>query len=139
VIDDLDHDADFTPQRAYGTAKLENILFTSELHGRYHDQGISAAAFHPGAVATGFATDSDSFMKRIYTSRIGRAFMTCPQKGAEQLVWLAESRPGEDWQSGLYYEKAKPARRVNRQTKDVGLARQLWDRSEQLLATAAAR
>jgi hypothetical protein len=38
VIDDLDHDADFTPQRAYGTAKLENILFTSELHRRYHDR-----------------------------------------------------------------------------------------------------
>jgi hypothetical protein len=78
-------------------------------------------------------------MKRIYTSRLGRAFMTSPQKGAAQLVWLAESRPGADWQSGLYYEQAKPARRTNRQAKDIGLARQLWDRSEQLLAAAAAR
>ncbi|HEX3514389.1 MAG TPA: SDR family NAD(P)-dependent oxidoreductase, partial [Trebonia sp.] len=36
AIDDLDHDRDFTPQLAYGTAKLENILFTKELHRRYH-------------------------------------------------------------------------------------------------------
>ncbi|HEY2227698.1 MAG TPA: SDR family NAD(P)-dependent oxidoreductase [Xanthobacteraceae bacterium] len=133
AIDDLDHDRDFTPQLAYGTAKLENILFTKELHRRYHAQGISAAAFHPGAVATSFAADSDSVMKRIYSSRIGRAFMTTPNKGAEQMIWLAESVPGTDWVSGTYYEKRKPARRNNPQALDADLARQLWDRSEQLL------
>jgi NAD(P)-dependent dehydrogenase (short-subunit alcohol dehydrogenase family) len=133
AIDDLDHDRDFTPQLAYGTAKLENILFTKELHRRYHAQGISAAAFHPGTVATSFAADSDSFMKRIYSSRIGRAFMTTPEKGAGQMIWLAESVPGTDWVSGTYYEKRKPARRNNPQALDADLARQLWDRSEQLL------
>lgn len=132
-IDDLDHDRDFTPQLAYGTAKLENILFTKELHRRYHAQGISAAAFHPGAVATSFAADSDSFMKRIYSSRIGRALMTTPEKGAGQMIWLAESVPGTDWVSGTYYEKRKPARRNNPQALDADLARQLWDRSERLL------
>jgi len=136
VIDDLDHDQDFTPQLAYGTAKLENILFTSELHARYQDRGISTAAFHPGMVATSFASDSDSFMKRIYSSRIGRAFMTSPAKAADQLVWLAATTPGLDWKSGVYYEKRKPARRLHKQAKDPGLAQQLWNRSEQLLAGA---
>jgi NAD(P)-dependent dehydrogenase (short-subunit alcohol dehydrogenase family) len=133
AIDDLDHDRDFTPQLAYGTAKLENILFTRELHRRYNAQGISAAAFHPGAVATSFATESDSFMKRIYSSRLGRAFMTSPEQGAGQMIWLAESVPGTDWISGTYYEKRKPARRSNQQALDAELARQLWDRSAQLL------
>src|SRR3984957_7491040 len=132
-IDDLDHDRDFTPQLAYGTAKLENILFTRELHARYHARGLSAAAFNPGAVATSFATGSDSFMRRIYTSRIGRAFMATPQKGASQMVWLAETTPGTDWQAGIYYEKHKPARRNNPQVLDPDLARQLWDRSAELL------
>jgi NAD(P)-dependent dehydrogenase (short-subunit alcohol dehydrogenase family) len=136
AIEDLDHDSDFTPQLAYGTAKLENILFTSELHRRYHDQGISAAAFHPGAVATSFATDSDSFMKRVYNSRVGRAFMTTPAKGAAQLVWLAECAPGVDWQSGIYYEKRRPARRSHPQATDADLACRLWERSEQLLLAA---
>jgi NAD(P)-dependent dehydrogenase (short-subunit alcohol dehydrogenase family) len=137
AIDDLDHDKDFTAQLAYGTAKLENILFTKELHRRYHSLGISTAAFHPGAVATSFATDSDSFMKRIYNSRIGRAFMVTPEQGADQMVWLAETQPGKDWTSGTYYEKRKPARRNHPQTLDPELAKQLWDRSEQLLAKAA--
>lgn len=132
-IDDLDHDRDFTPQLAYGTAKLENILFTRELHARYHARGLSAAAFNPGAVATSFATGSDSFMRRIYSSRIGRAFMATPDKGASQMVWLAETTPGTDWQSGIYYEKQKPARRTNPQALDPDLARQLWDRSAELL------
>jgi len=80
-IEDLDLEQGFTPHRAYGTAKLENILFTTELHRRYHAHGISAAAFHPGAVATTFAADSDSFMKHIYRSRLGRSFMLSPEKG----------------------------------------------------------
>ncbi|WP_369221633.1 SDR family NAD(P)-dependent oxidoreductase [Streptomyces sp. R39] len=135
VIDDLDHDQDFTPQLAYGTTKLENILFTQELNARCHDKGISTAAFHPGTVASSFATESDSFMKRIYSSRIGRAFMISPGKAANQLVWLAETTPGEEWESGVYYERQKPARRLHKQAKDDALAHRLWSRSEQLLAS----
>ncbi|MFJ1746695.1 SDR family NAD(P)-dependent oxidoreductase [Streptomyces sp. NPDC088116] len=134
VIDDLDHDQDFTALRAYGTAKLENILFTKELHRRHHEQGISTAAFHPGTVATNFATESDSFLRHITGNRLARAFLITPEKGAEQLVWLAEGRPGTDWVSGTYYEKRKPAKRNNPQALDADLARELWDRSEELLA-----
>lgn len=134
-IDDLNHDRDFNPVRAYAAAKLENILFTKELHRRYHSRGISTAAFHPGNVATSFGTQSESrLMKFITTNRITRAMLITPEKGADQLVWLAESRPGVDWQSGAYYEKRKPAKRVNPQALDADLARRLWDRSEELLA-----
>jgi NAD(P)-dependent dehydrogenase (short-subunit alcohol dehydrogenase family) len=131
---DLEHDEDFNPQRAYGTAKLENILFTVELDRRFGDQGIAAAAFHPGAVATNFAVESDSWFRHVYNNPIGRAFMTSPAKGADQLVWLAAGTPGEDWQSGTYYEKRKPAKRTNPQALDPELARWLWERSEELLA-----
>ena len=72
-------------------------------------------------------------MSRIYTSRLGRAFMATPEQGASQMVWLAEAIPGRDWQSGTYYEKNKPARRNNPQALDPDLARQLWDRSAGLV------
>jgi NAD(P)-dependent dehydrogenase (short-subunit alcohol dehydrogenase family) len=135
VLDDLEHDRDFTALRAYGTTKLENILFTKELHRRYHAQGVSAAAFHPGNVATSFAKESDSFVKYLTANRVSRAlFLIPPEKGAEQLVWLAQGRPGIDWASGTYYEKHKPAKRDNPQALDPDLARRLWDRSEELLA-----
>lgn len=133
-MDDLDHDRDFSPQLAYGTAKLENILFTTELHRRYHAHGLSAVAFHPGLVATGFATESESFMKLFYKSRLGRAAMLSPEEGADQLVWLATETPGSEWQPGVYYEKRKPARRNNPQVLDHDLARGLWDCSAELLS-----
>ncbi|MFG1643428.1 hypothetical protein ACGFMK_24300 [Amycolatopsis sp. NPDC049252] len=44
-------------------AKLGNILFSQELHQRFHLQGISAAAFHPGTVATKFVSDAAGYMK----------------------------------------------------------------------------
>lgn len=133
-LDDLEHDKGFTPQPAYGTAKLENILFIKELHRRYHADGLSTAAFHLGAVASSFAADSNSFLKRIYNNRVGRAFMASPAKGADQLVWLAESTPAIDWESGRYSEKRKPAKRNNHQTSDLDLARDLWDRSVQIIS-----
>jgi NAD(P)-dependent dehydrogenase (short-subunit alcohol dehydrogenase family) len=133
VMGDLAHDGDFTPRLAYGTTKLENILFTRELDRRYHAQGLSAAAFHPGVVATGFSAESNSFLRHMYNSRLIQAFLSSPEKGAEQLVWLAESEPGTDWHSGTYYERGRPARHPNSQANDVALAEALWARSVELL------
>ncbi|MEW2504800.1 SDR family NAD(P)-dependent oxidoreductase [Amycolatopsis sp. NPDC047767] len=137
-LDDLDHDAAFTPHKAYGTAKLENILFTRELHTRFHARGLSAAAFHPGAVATAFATESSSFFRLVYNNPLGRMAMVSPEKGARQLVWLATGEPGAEWESGAYYERGKVARRVNPQATDDDLARRLWDRSAELVGVKTA-
>ncbi|GAA4709685.1 Short-chain dehydrogenase [Promicromonospora umidemergens] len=136
-VDDLDHDDDFTPHRAYGTAKLENILFTTELHRRFHDQGLASVAFHPGVVATSFGTESTSFLRPLYQSRIGKLFLTTPEQGAAQLVRFAQREPGVDWQSGAYYENHRVARRVNPQARDADLARRLWDRSAELVGVTA--
>jgi NAD(P)-dependent dehydrogenase (short-subunit alcohol dehydrogenase family) len=124
---------DFHALRAYGAAKLANNLFTRELHRRHHADGLAAAAFHPGAVASNFAADSQGLIKYLARSRIARVFMVTPEKGARQLTWLAETNPGTDWISGVYYEDGRPARRNNPQAFDDDLARGLWERSEQLL------
>ncbi|BDZ48587.1 short-chain dehydrogenase [Frondihabitans sucicola] len=135
-IDDLNHDHNFDATRAYTAAKLENILFTKELHRRSHARGISTAAFHPGNIATSFATQSEAgLMRFVATNRVARAVMlSTPDKGADQLVWLADKNPGTDWQSGAYYEKRKP-KRTNPQALDVRLATELWDRSEDMTAS----
>lgn len=135
-VDDLNFDKNFSPTRVYTAAKLENILFTRELHRRYHDQGISAAAFHPGNISSSFGTQSDSRIHRfIATNPVARSvLLTTPEEGADQLVRLAEGRAGTDWKSGGYYKKGKPAKRSNPQALDAKLARQLWGRSEELSA-----
>ncbi len=132
-IDDLNQDRSFSPIRAYGTAKLENILFTKELHRRYHDQGVSAVAFHPGNVATSFgSTTTSRLMKFITKFPLTRATFIRPERGADQLVWFAETKSGSGWESGNYYEKRRIAK-TSPQASDANLARELWERSERLI------
>ncbi|MFD2794972.1 SDR family NAD(P)-dependent oxidoreductase [Promicromonospora vindobonensis] len=138
-LDDLDHDRDYDPVHAYGAAKLENILFTTELHRRHQANGLSAASFYPGNVATNFASDTTSPIMRVvrrlgHLPGLGRLLLTTPDQGADQIVWLAEGTPGTDWQSGSYYYKREASTPRNPQALDADLARRLWERSEELLA-----
>jgi NAD(P)-dependent dehydrogenase (short-subunit alcohol dehydrogenase family) len=131
-LDDLDARAGYRPERAYGDAKLANILFTRELHRRFHEQGLSAASFHPGAVSTGFAAQSNSALRMLYTTVLSKLLRT-PEQGAETLVWLAGGTPGVDWRSGDYFVKRAPAA-IKRGAEDPALARGLWERSEAMVA-----
>jgi NAD(P)-dependent dehydrogenase (short-subunit alcohol dehydrogenase family) len=131
-INDLDAARKYSTNRAYGTAKLANILFTAELHYRYNAAGISTAAFHPGGVATNFAAESTSPFRFVYKSFLKRLMLT-PEQGADTLVWLATTKGGRDWVSGAYYAKRALAK-ANKQAYDAGLARQLWDRSEEMVS-----
>jgi len=127
---DLDNRRDYTPMKAYGAAKLGNILFTRELHNRLHSHGVNAAAFHPGVIASAFAAGSSSrAMGFLYNNRFARRFLGTPETGADQLVWLAETVPGQAWVPGLYYEKRSIAARVNPQSTRDDLAHELWERS----------
>ena len=127
-LDDLGNERKYNPIKAYGDAKLANVLFTRELHRRYHDQGISTAAFHPGNVATNFASDTTSWFRYIYHTPLKRLMLISPDQGGERLTWLAEGVPGVTWQSGGYYDKDKPAS-TNPRADDAALAQGLWERS----------
>jgi NAD(P)-dependent dehydrogenase (short-subunit alcohol dehydrogenase family) len=128
---DLQSARKYSTNRAYGTAKLANILFTSELQNRFGAAGISTAAFHPGVVATNFAADSTSWMRHAYKTFLNRFLLTSEQ-GADTLVWLATSKPGQDWVPGAYYANRALAK-ANKQAYDAGLARELWDRSAEMV------
>ncbi|MHC5796366.1 SDR family NAD(P)-dependent oxidoreductase [Lacisediminihabitans sp. FW035] len=131
-IDDLDLASGFSPGKAYSNAKLDNILFTKELDRRFGPDGISTAAFHPGVVASNFASDSTSPLRVIYRS-ILRHTLISNEKGADTLVWLATTAPGKVWTPGEYYIKRKPGR-TNRQADDAQLASALWERSAEMVA-----
>jgi NAD(P)-dependent dehydrogenase (short-subunit alcohol dehydrogenase family) len=132
-LDDLGNERGYSPDKAYGDGKLENILFTRELDRRYADQGIAAAAFHPGVVGTNFASDTTHPMRFLYhTPLVKNLFTISPQRGARGLVWLAENEPGTTWPTGAYFQRNKPAR-SNPQADDPQLAAALWDRSAELV------
>jgi NAD(P)-dependent dehydrogenase (short-subunit alcohol dehydrogenase family) len=135
TIDDLEATHRHGPSTAYAFTKLAIVLFTRELHRRYHASGLSTATFHPGYVDSNFGEASGSrfltFMK-YHVPVISRFTLTSDQ-GADQLVWLASSTPGVDWTPGEYYSKGKTAK-ANRAAYDPALARELWDRTAARLA-----
>lgn len=136
-LDDLEAERGYRSQKAYGTAKLENILFTKELHRRYHSAGVSTAAFHPGNVASNFGGESNVRMFRIvYGTPLRHLALIGSEKGSDLLVWLASATPGPDWMSGEYYSGHSIAK-ANKQAYDADLARELWDRSAAMVSTTS--
>ena len=128
---DLENERKYNGWRAYGTAKLMNILHASEVDRRF--RGVHAASFHPGVVATGFAREGNSMAKLLYGKVLSPIFMLSPEKGADTLLWLATSRPANEWQPGLFYVKRKAGKK-SRQADDDELGRRLWSESERMVA-----
>ena len=132
-LQDLNNETHYKARKAYGDSKLANIFFTHELQRRYGDQGIASVAFHPGTVATNFSSDSTSWIRFAYHTPLRRiAGLVSPEKGAEQLVWLAEGEPNVDWKPGEYYERGK-AGKAPKETLNVDLSREFWDVTSSML------
>lgn len=130
-VDDLENAHGYSPETAYGIGKLENILFTRELDRRHRGDGISAVAFHPGVVRTGFASDTTHFMRFLYHTPLKYLITISPEKSAKRLTYLAEGWPGREWQLGEVYSGAQP---MTVTFKDDGsIARRLWDQSEAMV------
>jgi NAD(P)-dependent dehydrogenase (short-subunit alcohol dehydrogenase family) len=131
-IDDLNDWEGFKPNKAYGDSKLANILFTKGLHNRYHDRGLSTVAFHPGNVATNFASDTDSYFNRVYHSFL-KVFLISAEKGGGNLAYFMEGASGSDWVSGEFYGSNRKIGRTNPQAYDESLVREHWERSAKML------
>jgi len=132
-IDDLQNARRYSPNKAYGDSKLANILFISELQRRYGGRGITAAAFHPGVVATGFAANTSSLLRFVYGAVLSR-FLGSAEKGADTLVWLASR--STTFTSGGYYGRRRITK-ANKQADDTALAARLWDESAALVGVSA--
>ena len=128
---DLESRRFYLPFQVYGTTKLENVLFTTELQRRWGERGVSAAAFHPGTVRTEFGRQG-GISDILYTTWLGDLVLLPPERGADTLVWLATTTPGSDWVPGGYYAKRRRFT-PSAQARRAALARWLWDRSAELV------
>jgi NAD(P)-dependent dehydrogenase (short-subunit alcohol dehydrogenase family) len=119
----------------YGETKLANILFTVELARRLEGTDVTANVFHPGFVASGFNRNNGVLMR--FGMALSRPFARSVTKGAETLVWLADSEEAGAVNGGYFYDMrpitpAPPAR-------DADAARRLWEISEAQTKTTAPR
>ncbi|HET9849602.1 MAG TPA: SDR family oxidoreductase [Candidatus Dormibacteraeota bacterium] len=119
----------------YGETKLANILFTVELARRLEGSGVTANAFHPGFVATGFNTNNSLLMRIGMT--LARPFGRNAEKGAETLVWLADSEDARAVSGGYFYDKRQVTPAPAARDRDA--ARRLWEISEAQTQVTAGR
>jgi NAD(P)-dependent dehydrogenase (short-subunit alcohol dehydrogenase family) len=108
--------------RAYGTSKLETILFTQELARR---TPLTAYAFHPGSVRTSFGTDT---VGGRLAMRFASVTQISPEAGAVPLIQLA-GNSDLDIPSGTYFDGLRPDGPTASQAGDARLAAGLWDAS----------
>lgn len=134
-LDDLDWEQRrWSAFRAYSTTKLMNIVFTRELARRWAGTNVATASFHPGAVATNFAS-STWLAGLVYRSPLKNLVLISAAQGAAPLVWLASDAISATL-DGAYYHQLRRNGLVSPQANDAELAAALWDRSTQLTVTS---
>lgn len=129
-FDHLPHNQkSFSFIKAYGQAKLCNLLFAKELQRRYAKDGLTACAVHPGnLVSTEIGRDN------IWT-RIGMKLVSPITKNANQgaatTVFAAARARSEEIQ-GEYLYNCK-VQKSSKESCDETVAKKLWQISEELL------
>ncbi|MGV8884155.1 MAG: SDR family NAD(P)-dependent oxidoreductase [Microbacteriaceae bacterium] len=113
--------------KAYGTSKLETILFMRELAKR---SSVEAFSFHPGYVNTGFGADSG--LMRLTTKLRPGGFGITSDEGAVPLIRLVTEET-VDVANGTYFDQLAANGPTAKQATDDVLAAELWERSAQLV------
>jgi NAD(P)-dependent dehydrogenase (short-subunit alcohol dehydrogenase family) len=113
----------------YAETKLADVLFTAELARRLTGTGVTANCFHPGFVGSGF--NHNNGLPWRLAMLISRPFARTTERGAETLVWLADSAEVSDISGGYFIDKR--LRRPSAVAQDVEVARRLWQVTEQQL------
>jgi NAD(P)-dependent dehydrogenase (short-subunit alcohol dehydrogenase family) len=139
-INDLGNEKSYRAFKAYGDAKLDNILFTRGLQARYGGQGIQSVAFDPGNVRTNFASEASSMLARmLYHTPLSRLVLISPERGGSNLTFFVDGTPGTTWLPGRFYTQTRLAteRQTNPQVHDDALVDALWRRSADLVGLSA--
>jgi NAD(P)-dependent dehydrogenase (short-subunit alcohol dehydrogenase family) len=127
-FDDLQSEQEYKPKEVYQRTKLCTILFTYELARQIEGTQITANCLHPGVITTkllqAYKGGNGSFglmSKLLYRS---------PEKGAQTALYLASSSAVEGI-SGKYFANKKWIN-SSKQSNDLSVAKQLWQRSKSL-------
>jgi NAD(P)-dependent dehydrogenase (short-subunit alcohol dehydrogenase family) len=120
--------------QAYGASKLANILFTKELARRVEGTRVVANCLHPGLVATNIFAGLGVF-GRLF-GLLAKPLILSPAAGAKTAVYVA-SAPELATVSGRYFDKCRDTR-LEPSAEDAGVARRLWELSEELVGLRGA-
>ena len=113
---------------AYCDDKLANLLFARELARRTAGQGIVSYSVHPGAVRTGWGTDTPGILGTVLS--LARPLMRTPEKGAQTTVFLASAplKSIGERNNGGYFSDSAPKKTCNPDITDEKAA-WLWEKT----------
>ena len=128
-FDDLSHAVSYRGFEVYGETKLCNVLFTLELARRLRGTNITTSCLHPGTVVSDIPRH---LPKLVYMMYPAYAYLFCKttRKGAQTSIWAAVD-PCFDTLTGVYLDDCAVST-PSAVAQDEGLAKKLWDVSEQL-------
>lgn len=138
-FDDLQSQNGYAPRKAYQQSKLANALFGVELDRRLRAAGSSAISVlaHPGYSATNLQSTGPTGVMKHLMSVGNRVIAQGADKGALPTLYAATA---PDVEGGDYYGpdgfmemRGSPTHvDVIDEAKDPGVARRLWEASEEL-------
>jgi WW domain-containing oxidoreductase len=133
-FDNLDGHLFYQPFSFYGQSKFAAALYAKELSRRLSNRGIAVNSVHPGATS---GTSLNRHLRKplSWLQGIATLFMRNARRGAATQALLAAS-PRVTGVTGEYWTDCAVAA-GNPLLDDLGLARKLWEFSEQLVASHA--
>lgn len=124
-FDDMNLKNDYGAVRAYGNAKLYNILFTKSLK----DRGVTSYSLHPGVIDSSFGDNLNPFFKFLWS--LGKPFMKSAREGASTSIYLAISDLSKD-KNGEYFKDRKPVSSSSA-SNNLNNREKLWAKSEEMI------
>jgi len=112
---------------AYKRSKLCNVLFTYEFNRRF--DRLVAFAVDPGLVNTSIASKGSNGVSH-WVWKKKRENGTSPDVPAQTMLYLG-FEPEIDTSKGFYFKDSAP-KYPSRKSKNVELAKELWEKSSQL-------
>lgn len=126
-FDDLMAASDFTPFAQFRATNAANLLFAFELARRLEATGVTANAYHPGALQSELMRQMPA-MVRLLTWPVGRR----PDRAAHALGALAlDGRYAQT--TGRFYKREQPAT-APRNSQDTNAQQRLWAQCQRLLS-----
>jgi NAD(P)-dependent dehydrogenase (short-subunit alcohol dehydrogenase family) len=129
-LDNLSGERGYQPWTAYGQSKLANLLFARELSRRLPSPRQTANALHPGVIATDLYRSTPALVRIAMEVLTPLAAKNVPEGAATQCYVATHPAVSAN---GEYFASCNVAR-SSRKGADLGLARQLWDASERIVA-----
>jgi NAD(P)-dependent dehydrogenase (short-subunit alcohol dehydrogenase family) len=123
----------FKGLQAYADSKLANVLFAFELSRRMGHAGLTAAALHPGVLATRIWNQNLNALSLMM--RAFKPFMKRPSTGGKAVCRLAVDSAAVDM-DGRYFHVEEESKAAD-QAYDQDLAEELWNESVRLTGVTA--